>query len=198
MRKLFFVGLLLLNSMGLAFLQAQSRVGEGGKPPVVALKTNGLYWATTTPNVGIEFRLAPKWTLEAEERRWKFRPVHQAFPAASGGALLVLRELLRAFLGAACPLSDLQHLRYRLAGDRERASPGLGHGCRRELRLRLGRGQALEHRGLDRRGLSLPGVGQVSLRQLRDKDRDGQEALFRPYPSGRERGLFILKVGGKS
>ena len=66
MRKLFFVGLLLLNSMGLAFLQAQSRVGEGGKPPVVALKTNGLYWATTTPNVGIEFRLAPKWTLEAE------------------------------------------------------------------------------------------------------------------------------------
>ena len=51
---------------GPALVRAQSRVGEGGKSPVVALKTNGLYWATTTPNVGIEVRLAPKWTLEAE------------------------------------------------------------------------------------------------------------------------------------
>ena len=30
------------------------------------LKTNAVYWATTTPNIGAEVRLAPKWTLEAE------------------------------------------------------------------------------------------------------------------------------------
>ena len=30
----------------------------------VALKTNGLYWATTTPNVGVEVALSPKYTLE--------------------------------------------------------------------------------------------------------------------------------------
>ncbi len=30
----------------------------------VALKTNGLYWATTTPNVGVELTLDPKVTLE--------------------------------------------------------------------------------------------------------------------------------------
>lgn len=47
-------------------MRAQSRVNEGGKAPIVALKTNALYWATTTPNLGIEFRLAPQWTLEAE------------------------------------------------------------------------------------------------------------------------------------
>ena len=207
MRRLFLI-LFFVGWFGATLVQAQSRVGEGGKAPVVALKTNGLYWATTTPNLGIEFRLAPKWTLEAEVGLNPFDGKNDdgSFDQSIKHFRLhpevrywfCERELLRAFLGAACPLSDLQHLRYRLAGDRERASPGLGHGCRRELRLRLGRGQALEHRGLDRRGLFVPGVGQVSLRQLRDKDRDGQEALFRPYPGGRERGLFILKVGGKS
>lgn len=30
----------------------------------VAVKTNTLYWATTTPNVGFEFAMAPRWTFE--------------------------------------------------------------------------------------------------------------------------------------
>lgn len=30
----------------------------------VALKTNGLFWLTTTPNVGVEVALSPKYTLE--------------------------------------------------------------------------------------------------------------------------------------
>ncbi len=30
----------------------------------VAVKTNLAYWATTTPNLGIEIALAPKWTLD--------------------------------------------------------------------------------------------------------------------------------------
>jgi hypothetical protein len=29
-----------------------------------AVKTNALYWATTTPNVGLEFAMAPRWTFE--------------------------------------------------------------------------------------------------------------------------------------
>ena len=40
----------------------------------VALKTNALYWATTTPNLGLEVRLAPKWTLEAEVGLNPFAP----------------------------------------------------------------------------------------------------------------------------
>ena len=30
----------------------------------VAVKTNALYWATTTPNVGVEFALGERMTLE--------------------------------------------------------------------------------------------------------------------------------------
>ncbi len=30
----------------------------------VALKTNGLYWATTTPNLGLEVSIDRKWTVE--------------------------------------------------------------------------------------------------------------------------------------
>ena len=29
------------------------------------IKTNLLYWATTTPNIGLEWRLAPRYTLSA-------------------------------------------------------------------------------------------------------------------------------------
>ncbi len=30
----------------------------------VALKTNSLYWAAATPNIGVEIGLSPKWTLD--------------------------------------------------------------------------------------------------------------------------------------
>ena len=30
----------------------------------VAVKTNGLYWLATTPNIGAEFALSNKWTAE--------------------------------------------------------------------------------------------------------------------------------------
>lgn len=40
----------------------------------IALKTNALYWGTTTPNLGMEVRLAPKWTMEAEVGLNPFAP----------------------------------------------------------------------------------------------------------------------------
>lgn len=36
------------------------------KGAVVGLKTNALYWATATPNLGLEFRLARHWSLDVE------------------------------------------------------------------------------------------------------------------------------------
>lgn len=30
----------------------------------VALRTNGLFWLTTTPNIGLEAALSPKWTID--------------------------------------------------------------------------------------------------------------------------------------
>lgn len=65
MRNLLLIWL-IASTFGTALSWAQKPVYEGGKAPVVALKTNALYWATTTPNLGLEFRLAKKWTLEAE------------------------------------------------------------------------------------------------------------------------------------
>lgn len=32
----------------------------------VGIKTNALYLATTTPNIGLEFAMAPRWTIELE------------------------------------------------------------------------------------------------------------------------------------
>lgn len=42
--------------------------------PKTALKTNLLYWATTTPNVGLEFYLAPQWSFNTHfgYNAWKF------------------------------------------------------------------------------------------------------------------------------
>ncbi len=44
--------------------------------PKVALKTNLLYWATTTPNAGLEFYLAERWSFNAHfgYNAWQFAP----------------------------------------------------------------------------------------------------------------------------
>lgn len=60
-----FVLLYLFAMGGLTSLTAQD----------VALKTNGLYWLTTTPNLGVEFALSPKYTLDlsAAYNPWTFK-----------------------------------------------------------------------------------------------------------------------------
>lgn len=49
-----------------AFVVGISAQENGKKPhlPVFAIKTNALYWATTTPNLGIEIGLSDKLTLD--------------------------------------------------------------------------------------------------------------------------------------
>lgn len=62
MKKLIFViSLLLLSSLG----HAQDG-WDGKKGPAFGLKTNLPYWGTATFNLGGEFRLATRWTVEAE------------------------------------------------------------------------------------------------------------------------------------
>ena len=39
-------------------------VAQTAKSQDVALKTNTLMWATTTPNLGLEVALSPRYTLE--------------------------------------------------------------------------------------------------------------------------------------
>ena len=63
MKKLLFAIFTLIVSTGFAYAQSSSLSSDKGG--VWALKTNAVYWATATPNLGAEIRLAPKWTLEA-------------------------------------------------------------------------------------------------------------------------------------
>ena len=62
MRKVFFFVFMALLPL---CLQAQTPL-EDDKGAVVGIKTNIPYWGTATPNLGVEFRLAKHWTLEAE------------------------------------------------------------------------------------------------------------------------------------
>lgn len=53
--KRFIVGILLLFCCS-AISEAQS----------LTAKTNVLYWGTTTPNIGLEYSIAPRWSIELE------------------------------------------------------------------------------------------------------------------------------------
>ena len=57
--------ILLLNMLILSMMsvmgQEKHKVPE---MPVLAVKTNALYWATVTPNLGVEFALSKKFTMD--------------------------------------------------------------------------------------------------------------------------------------
>ncbi len=69
---------LLLTSLFLLFLQttgsAQVTAERIYQDPTFAIKTNLLYWGTTTPNLGIEFRISDRFTIDASGNLnpWKF------------------------------------------------------------------------------------------------------------------------------
>ena len=73
--------------------------------PKFAIKTNALYWATSTPNLGFEVGLAKKLTLDisGNYNPWKFGDDRQIKPLAcsAGTALLALRTFQRKFLRSA-------------------------------------------------------------------------------------------------
>ena len=48
-------------TIAVIFLMAFAGTASAQK---VAVKTNALYWATTTPNIGMEFSMSPRWTFE--------------------------------------------------------------------------------------------------------------------------------------
>lgn len=70
--KFFFVASILLGFA--IYASAQVQLGNKTYLPKFALKTNTLYWATTTPNLGIEVGLARKLTLDisGNYNPWKF------------------------------------------------------------------------------------------------------------------------------
>lgn len=69
-RLLLAAGFLLASATD---IQAQEQMGKTYLPKF-AIKTNALYWATTTPNLGLEVALAKKLTLDVSGNYnpWKF------------------------------------------------------------------------------------------------------------------------------
>lgn len=58
---------IILALLSLLALHTPAQVRLSDAPaPRLGVKTNALYWATTTPNLGAELRVAKKWTVEAE------------------------------------------------------------------------------------------------------------------------------------
>lgn len=86
MKRLSLILFLLLASFSCS-LQAQD----------FALKTNGLYWLTTTPNVGMEFALSRKVTMDlsAAYNPWTFKDdkKNALLACTTRGEILVLRKV---------------------------------------------------------------------------------------------------------
>lgn len=61
MKKIFFTLLACLITVGSTYGQ---EIQRSTYLPKFAVKTNALYWATTTPNLGMEFALSRKHTLD--------------------------------------------------------------------------------------------------------------------------------------
>lgn len=71
MKKYFIITLAIVLTM--KGLSAQD-VGTNYYKPIIAVKTNGLYWATATPNLSAEMGLSKKLTLDilGTNNHWKF------------------------------------------------------------------------------------------------------------------------------
>ena len=71
--------------------------------PKFAIKTNALYWATSTPNLGFEVGLAKKLTLDisGNYNPWKFGDDRQIKHWLVQPELLALRTFQRKFLRSA-------------------------------------------------------------------------------------------------
>lgn len=61
MKKRILLLTILILSMMSVMGQEKHKVPE---MPVLAVKTNALYWATVTPNLGVEFALSKKFTMD--------------------------------------------------------------------------------------------------------------------------------------
>ena len=74
--------------------------------PKFAIKTNALYWATTTANLGFEVGLSRKLTLDVSGNYnpWKFSDHKQIKHWLVVGSEMCIRDSLRTLLRSACSL----------------------------------------------------------------------------------------------
>ena len=84
---------------------------ESYKGPSLAVKTNALYWATTTPNIGFEVGLEKETHAGCPGGLQSLHVQRQqeveALACAARTALVDLRKVQRAFLRCACSWGNL-------------------------------------------------------------------------------------------
>ena len=80
---------------------------------VVAVKTNVLYDAITTPNIGAEVAFNKHWSVETSGyyNGWTFSS-DKSFKHTARGALLDTRAFQRTFLRGSCPVYRLRFRRF--------------------------------------------------------------------------------------
>lgn len=137
----------------------------------IAAKTNLLYWATTTPNIGMEFGLGEQttleltggynpWTLDKEQNKklkhWLVMPEFRYW---------LCERFNGHFFGihTGYTFYNISGVRNSLPGQGDRRSPlpGLGYRPGHLLRLLVDPGQTLEHRGHHRIRICLLQLRQV-------------------------------------
>ena len=173
-------------------LLAQEKLQED-KGAVVGLKTNALYWGTTTPNLGIEVRLAKKWTLEAEVGLNPFENKNDDGSFGKSIKHFRLHPEVRYwfcesfyghFLGLHVPYLIYNVSDIKILGTEDERHQGWGTG----VGISYGYNWAVgKHWNIEATiGVGyLPGIRQISLCELRNKNRNNQEALLRSDASRR-------------
>ena len=143
----------------------------------VAVKTNLVYDALLTVNLGVEVGLAPRWTLDvsgnyngwtlSHDRRWKHWLVQ---PEAR---YWFCDRFAGHFLGMHLRRTEKRRFvsRHRFLETFRPPLSGLVHRCGRRLRLRVDSGHALESGGGAGRGVDLHAFRQLSVRQVRAQAR---------------------------
>lgn len=139
---------LLLAALMLTYTISTYGQDKSHYMPKFAIKTNALYWATTTANLGFEVGLSKKLTLDVSGNYnpWKFSDHKQIKHwLVQRTSLLAVRALLRTFLRPARPLcrSECKQPEYIRFGTRTLSGQYLW--SRHFLWISMDTEQALEH-----------------------------------------------------
>lgn len=166
----------------------------------VAVKTNLLYGATTTPNLSVEMALGIKTTLDLQGtynpftfhdnkklRHWSVQPELRFW---------LCEKFTGGVLRSACPSRRIQCRRHQtpagdLSGSERSSLSGTCHRGRFQLRTSVVPGTSLEHRSTVWLWLYLCRLRPVRMSQMRRTTGKRTQALFRSYQN---RGIADLPL----
>lgn len=173
-----------------------------------AVKTNLLYDATLTPNLGVELGLGRKSTMQVlyglnlwkhplnNDKMWKHWQLlgeYRWWPCSKfNGHFIGVHAMGGEF--------DMQKVRFKLpfynwpSDLRDKRYEGWNAGGGLYLRLPMDIGPALEPRGIARRGLSVHQLQALPLRRMRHHRGERPQALLRARQTGAQPDVRVLNA----